>query len=121
MDIRHKAGKIIQTSASSSEKTGETRAEVSNLELNGWICKWRNIALYLDHSVKTVQRWYYHCGLPVRKAPSGHVCLCPEEASAWLKWYDQVYRLKKAHKLHCVNLSCMTLKKLSNDLALTLL
>jgi hypothetical protein len=53
------------------------------------LTSWKDIAVYLDKSVRTVQRWENEAGLPVRRAGAasskGPVFAIAEEIDAWVR------------------------------------
>jgi CheY-like chemotaxis protein len=54
------------------------------------LTSWKEVAKYLGKSVRTVQRWERHFGLPVRRlgeAEKSAVVAYPEELQAWLRSY----------------------------------
>lgn len=57
---------------------------MGNYPLEGWLVGWRHIAEYLDVSVRTAKRWYYHAGMPVFHAPGGGKAAIPEVLDSWL-------------------------------------
>lgn len=61
----------------------------SGLELSrDRLDSWKEIAVYLDREVRTVQRWEKREGLPVHRqfhVKAGTVCASKHEIDAWLK------------------------------------
>ena len=54
--------------------------------MNEMLIGWKEIARYLNFSVRTAQRWERDAGLPVRRpaAERSPVCGVPAELDAWL-------------------------------------
>lgn len=56
--------------------------------MTGLLTSWKEIAIHLGKSVRTVQRWERELGLPVRRPgqhPTGIVLADPAELDNWIK------------------------------------
>ena len=80
----------------SAHEVGENRAanepardeKLGSTARHHILANWKDIALYVGKSVRTVQRWELELGLPVRRPYDGSkspVFVVPAELDAWMR------------------------------------
>lgn len=87
-DVRALAGEapLAKVLLVEPESSSPSKRPMTNEALTGRLAGWKEIAAYLERSVRTAQRWESHYGLPVRRlqrADGATVLAFRRELDAW--------------------------------------